>query len=739
MAKANSQDKPAISNRNVIHHEIQLLMAIGDIETRMAVDPQHQRFAQLADVYLQAGEVDEAIRICEEGATHHPHYRTAMLILAKAYRQKGDRKKAIEVLRDYLNYMPASPAAHKMMGDLALEEHNLRAAFKHFRLALRLDPIHRPLVQQFVEVRDEFHKVKESLPHGEDDFDIEKPVIRKAEKESIRREKTIERVLDEVLDTPFKFPEKPLSEKEKAELLKEESYTPLAEMPDTSEAVLSTKSNLVIEPENKTDTIEFPKEPETPVITRETQDLLPDDEAISLEPSKISAAHFADLKPAYVDDQGILYFYEDDEVSFDQYKKRFELQKIGKARIINHALLDDLIARKKSAEPKVEPSTPKAEPPPKKPEPVTETAKPIEKTEAPVEEIQDFTPEIRQEQPVVLEEEKALEDVEMSYRDYLDILTEEEDLIEALMGEGERLKEPPTEEIATDLVSRIVADTKIEEVMPEEERPMAYTEYLASLTDPEDRREAAILIAPDEEKEDERLISLAEFARDLEEQDELLDFESYLILEPEMSTNELFAETEETEVEEERPISYYEYMKSLERDEDIGEAVLETAPAEMLEEIQEEESLMTAPEIMPIPKTEQEDKVEMIEAATEPYQKEKAEENLTQIQEPVVAVPETPKAETRQIPKAVEEKESVGVESATEAEEEAEEEFEIEEEIDPRKASLELVDQLARYGQFGAAYKVCKMLKLKNPTDAKVDRKILELKRLYLWSSQLVG
>lgn len=62
-----------------------------------------------------------------------------------------------------------------------------------------------------------------------------------------------------------------------------------------------------------------------------------------------------------------------------------------------------------------------------------------------------------------------------------------------------------------------------------------------------------------------------------------------------------------------------------------------------------------------------------------------------------------------------------------------------EEEVNPQDATPELVEKLAARGQFGTAYKVCKMLKVKNPTDAKVDRKILELKRLYVWSSQMVG
>jgi len=59
--------------------------------------------------------------------------------------------------------------------------------------------------------------------------------------------------------------------------------------------------------------------------------------------------------------------------------------------------------------------------------------------------------------------------------------------------------------------------------------------------------------------------------------------------------------------------------------------------------------------------------------------------------------------------------------------------------INPNDASIELVENYVAAGQFGTAYKVCKLLKQKTPSDAKIDRKMLELKRLYLWSTQLAG
>lgn len=733
MAKTNRSEKQSAANREAISNEILMMLNIADIETKMAADPNHCRFAQLADAYLATGEIDEAIRLCESGREKFPHYGTAALVLSDAYRQKGDRQKAATVLQEFLNTHPASLIAHKMMGDIALEEGNLRKSVKHFRIALRLDPVNRDLIQRFVEVRDEFHKVKDTLPAEDDESDDAKPVIAK----TALPEKTYDRVLDEVLEMPASFKESALDAQEKKTLMEEPSSEPFTMEP---EPVAETPGPVFTESA-------FPAEPaEEKIITKETQDILSDDEA---EPviRKTAKPAAGDMNPVFVDEKGVMYFYEDDEVSFDQYKKRFDLQKQGKAKIMNRARLDERLALMgitasakteltdnerlaRSVDDAFAQFTPE---PAAETETLTESGASTEETS--VESDEESTILQPAGQTDEFEEETAFEDIEMSYKDYLDILTEEEDLLEALMGEGPQ--EPVTEEIATDLVSKLIGAPEAEESAPAEteEEPVTYAAYFSSLTDPGDINAAtfAETPAPDTEEE-QRIMSLAEFAEELDFQDELIDFQTYQLLSPADSIDEFFTAKEEPAESAEPVISYGDFLDSLETEDDRQEA--------MLDELKEEP--ITAFE--PAAETEAAPAVESVAETTEPEIVPEMLQPADTVTEAVIEEISAPVIETPAEPAVISERkeeplrETAVAEAVAEAEtEETEEEFDIEEEIDPRKASLELVDQLAQFGQFGAAYKVCKMLKLKNPTDAKVDRKILELKRLYLWSSQLVG
>lgn len=757
MAKNSRSENIPVANLEAIQNEINLMMNIADIETRLAADPRLQRFGELADAYLAQGEIDESIQICQDGMKLFPYYGTAQIILAKAYQQKGDRNQASAILQEYLNTHPSSIAAHRMMGDFALEEKNVRKALKHFRIALRLDPVNRNLIQQFVEIRDEFQKIKDTMPSDEDDLDDSKPVIKKEAPPSIKPEKTIERVLDEVLDIPESLKEREISEQEKSRLIEE----PAAE-PFTFDAEPAIESIADKEPETVKEHIiqESPASFTDEIITRDTQDLLPDDEIEPVrKPVKKELPPEAEgMNPVYVDETGVMYFYDDDEVSFEQYKKRYDLQKIGKAKIMNRARLDEKLAILGIAEPAKtdefsfgeESTVPEDVSESFPSEPVTEKASEMIVTET-IEEAYDVTPG-PEEEPEAFEEETAFEDMEISYRDYLDILTEESDLIEAMMGEGPQ--EPVTEEIATDLINKIVGVTEAEEepapAVSDDE--ISYSDYFLSLSDNADILEADLSTIPAEDQEDkDRVVSLAEFARELDLSDELIDFETFRLFSA-TDDEELFEDAiAETGDESDAVLKYKEYLDSLDSDNDISEADLSDSTAESITAVTETASIDQSEIITPVSEQTKDTTPEAIkqiasaDTLIEPESvrdiKEKQSAVVEEVLPPEKTVPEK-KVIAEKIDSRAETKTAATTattaEAVTETDKTAESE-EYEEEIDPRDASLELVDQLAQFGQFGTAYKVCKMLKLKNPTDAKVDRKILELKRLYLWSSQYVG
>ena len=464
------------------------------------------------------------------------------------------------------------------------------------------------------------------------------------------------------------------------------------------------------------------------------------------------------MNPVDVDESGVMYFYDDDEVSFEQYKKRYDLQKIGKAKIMNRARLDEKLAILGIAEPAKtdefsfgEKSTEQEDMSESfLSEPVNEKTSKIivpetsgaayDVTTGPEEESETF------------EEETAFEDMEISYRDYLDILTEESDLIEAMLGEGPQ--EPVTEEIATDLINKIVGVTEAEEEPSPavSDGEISYSDYFLSLSDKADIMEADLSATPAEDQEDkDRVISLAEFARELDLSDELIDFETYMLFSA-ADDEELFTDATAETADESGPVlKYKEYLDSLDSDNDISEADLSDSTAESITAVTETAYIEQGEIVTPVSEQTKDTSPEAIKqiSSAEIVSATETVQDINEIQAAVVeevlppekTVPEkkvfAEKIDSRSETKTAA-KTATTAEAVSETEQTAES-AEYEEEIDPREASLELVDQLAQFGQFGTAYKVCKMLKLKNPTDAKVDRKILELKRLYLWSSQYVG
>ncbi len=692
MAKDTKTASATPAQHEQIMAEINVITQIQEIETQLALNPDNYRIAQLADAYIRIGEYDIAADLCHQGQKIFPDYGTLLLVLTETLIKKGDYKKAAEVLSGFYARHPAHIRAHKFLGDIAMHENDIRKAAKHYRIALRLDPVNRALIQTFMEVRDQYNKIKDSLPSEEDDETV-KPVLTITKPAEPVKTELSDKILDEIIP-PLKTEDKPkpettvpVMEEEKPEIIK----------PDIKPAAVK-KAPVKEKPVDLTPAIK-----EIPAIQEEEEE-----EGIQIRETEPvhSISEAMELKPVYIDDKGKMYFYEDDEVSFEQYKKRFDLLKAGKAVIMPKAKLDERLAELGIVIT------------PRQTEKVKETLAPKPETEPTAVSVPDETPVSAEEtvtevtaEPAVLnqeiEEEQAFEDVEMSYRDYLDIMTEEDDLLEALMGES---AEAPHAEETSDLVSKIVGAPELVAKATPDDEPIDYQSYLTQTTSDAERNEALF------EKESEAAISLAEFARFLDASDETLDYETYCLLDPEFpGIEELMAEPES----EEPALSYSAFLDTLQSDEDKKEALISDVTTEETSAIEEAIPVITEA------KTEPEPAIIPVAKKTEPLPAETVAEKIVAAAESKTEIPSVTKTETP------------AAEPAAETVEETEEEYE--EEIDPREASLELVEKLALEGQFGTAYKVCKMLKLKNPTDAKVDRKILELKRLYLWSTQLVG
>lgn len=115
--------------------------AIQVLEERMRDNPNSLLFARLADLYLQTGDFDKCVQICQDGIKAHPSYITAGFILSKAYLAKGDHDSAETELKKVLSHDMNHLGAHKLLGDLMARTGWENKAAIHYQDFLRIDPM----------------------------------------------------------------------------------------------------------------------------------------------------------------------------------------------------------------------------------------------------------------------------------------------------------------------------------------------------------------------------------------------------------------------------------------------------------------------------------------------------------------------------------------------------------------------------------------------------------------------
>ncbi len=94
----------------------------------------------IANIHLQSGNSDEAIRIFTSNIEKYPDFLKNYSSLANYYLEKGDSTGAIETLSEELVRNPKQPLRQITLGNLLLKEHRLEEAVSHFKLALIESP-----------------------------------------------------------------------------------------------------------------------------------------------------------------------------------------------------------------------------------------------------------------------------------------------------------------------------------------------------------------------------------------------------------------------------------------------------------------------------------------------------------------------------------------------------------------------------------------------------------------------
>ena len=113
---------------------------IKNLEERLAKSPDSFCFAQLADVYLKVGLVDDALHIARQGVEKHPGYLSGQRALSLACYAKGLNDEALAALKLVVKAMPEDISSQKLLGRLLADAGDQAAACQAFRTVLEFAP-----------------------------------------------------------------------------------------------------------------------------------------------------------------------------------------------------------------------------------------------------------------------------------------------------------------------------------------------------------------------------------------------------------------------------------------------------------------------------------------------------------------------------------------------------------------------------------------------------------------------
>ncbi len=142
------------------------------LKSRLQQNPDSLIFARVAEGLLNRGQVEEAIRICEEGIRKHPYYITGHMVLGKCYLQKKLFDLAEKEFKRVLLFDPKYIAAHKFFGDLMREVGWENTCEMSYRKILQIDPLDRT-AREMLETLEKVRPREQEIVTPEKDTDAE--------------------------------------------------------------------------------------------------------------------------------------------------------------------------------------------------------------------------------------------------------------------------------------------------------------------------------------------------------------------------------------------------------------------------------------------------------------------------------------------------------------------------------------------------------------------------------------
>ncbi|HPG38336.1 MAG TPA: tetratricopeptide repeat protein [bacterium] len=111
------------------------------LQKRLDDNPHSILFARLADRYLDAGDINRAMEICNKGLEYYPGYSTGLFVYAKCLLRKTEYEEAEKQLKKVIALNPGNLLALKLYGDLMAEMGWSRTAEECYKKIMDLDPL----------------------------------------------------------------------------------------------------------------------------------------------------------------------------------------------------------------------------------------------------------------------------------------------------------------------------------------------------------------------------------------------------------------------------------------------------------------------------------------------------------------------------------------------------------------------------------------------------------------------
>ena len=117
-----------------------VIARIEDLRRRVQKDPASIAFAQLAEEYRRAGQLNEAVEVCRAGLGIHPGYLSARVTLGRALIELGQIDDAQRELETVLKSAAENLAAIRGLAEIHHRRGTLAEALALYQRALALAP-----------------------------------------------------------------------------------------------------------------------------------------------------------------------------------------------------------------------------------------------------------------------------------------------------------------------------------------------------------------------------------------------------------------------------------------------------------------------------------------------------------------------------------------------------------------------------------------------------------------------